>query len=300
MPMDLVDIDGFSSWDPVSTTFSSSASANTEGTGGQTFLEDYFCLDKRFSGREYLYPMETGDGMEIGEEKDADDNEDNNAESEVRSEIDVDQDDPMSGWRDKQEDFLLEILRTNGLGDEIGSMKCNIFESHKLAPLHIVQIWNGFFWKKLSLQALSLVYQLGHGGHRCLVPKDSQNLTVIDVNRIHSIRVNWCGCSRSDQANHIEQLLRNHWYPVTVVNPHTCATFHCLDTFCMLNVVANVNVCNWVTSLETLSDGMRSGDVAYSFLLRMKRAGRGHDEMGIAGMKQGTAAVMCWACPQEG
>ena len=39
----------------------------------------------------------------------------------------------------------------------------------------------------------------------------------------------------------------------------------------------------------------------YSFMLRVKRAGRGNDiDGGIAATKPAEVAVPCWACPREG
>jgi hypothetical protein len=38
----------------------------------------------------------------------------------------------------------------------------------------------------------------------------------------------------------------------------------------------------------------------YSFLQRVRRAGRGHDPKGLAAMAQGECAVVCWACPYDG
>lgn len=49
-----------------------------------------------------------------------------------------------------------------------------------------------------------------------------------------------------------------------MTEPQTVATFKCLDTFQVLNVAANVNGRDFITSLEILTDGMRSGDVAVS------------------------------------
>lgn len=35
-------------------------------------------------------------------------------------------------------------------------------------------------------------------------------------------------------------------------------------------------------------------------LMMLKRAGRGHDETGVAGTQEGECAVLCPACPQPG
>lgn len=38
----------------------------------------------------------------------------------------------------------------------------------------------------------------------------------------------------------------------------------------------------------------------WSFLKRVRRAGRVHDAAGIKATKQGECAVRCWACPEDG
>lgn len=176
------------------------------------------------------------------------------------------------------------------------------------------------------MNAEGLVYQLGHGGKACIYPKDCHEMTVIGNNTIQMVRFRYCGCDASDRANNIEQLLRNHWYPATVIDPHTCATFECLDLFRSLNVVANVNVRDFVSTLEDISDGMNGGDVPvsifwalflyilimqgrylafgqmsrqYAFILRMKRSGVLYRKGGVASACPGAAAVKCWACPRQ-
>ncbi|KAJ7578419.1 hypothetical protein C8J56DRAFT_797312 [Mycena floridula] len=184
--------------------------------------------------------------------------------------------------------------------------------NHSRLPLHVIQIWNGSFWAKTSLFEQGLCYQLGHGGARCQVPGKQQTMTIMGTSMIQTVLVAHCGCDRSDRLTAVQELLQNGWYPATVTVPQTCATFECLDQFRMLNVAATVNVRDYVTTLENLTDGMRTGDVAdrykslgrmsrqYGFLLHMKRSGRGHEPGGIAATKPGETAVWCWACPQVG
>ncbi|KAJ7582438.1 hypothetical protein C8J56DRAFT_792613 [Mycena floridula] len=136
-------------------------------------------------------------------------------------------------------------------------------------------------------------------------------MMVMGENVIQTVRVAWCGCDHSDTADPVSELLQNGWYPVTVALPHTVVTFDTLDTFRVLNVTGNMNVWDYVTSMEIISDGMRAGEVTdryktfgrmqrqYAFLLHMKRSGRAHDIGGIAGTPPGGAAVLCWACPHE-
>lgn len=116
-----------------------------------------------------------------------------------------------------------------------------------------IQGWNSDFWKPISLAALGLTYQLGHGGGDCLTPSKTHEMTIIHTNGIHSLRVTYCGCSVSDHETNIRQLMRNAWYPATTIEPHSCATYRALETFRLLNVVGNVNVRDYVSSLEEMT-----------------------------------------------
>ncbi|KAJ7576083.1 hypothetical protein C8J56DRAFT_900304 [Mycena floridula] len=178
--------------------------------------------------------------------------------------------------------------------------------------LHRVECWNGDFWEKTTLFAKGLTYQLRHARHECPFPDPKgQVLTVMGDNTVQSVRVQWCSCDRSDSEDRVETLLRNCWYPATVLYPQTVATFDTLKAFRVFKVASNMNVRDYVTSLEVLMDGQRTTEVAdrykafgcmqrqYAFLMRMKQAGRGHDAGGIAAMKPGRVAVLCWACLHE-
>ncbi|KAK0246137.1 hypothetical protein EDD85DRAFT_783838 [Armillaria nabsnona] len=99
-----------------------------------------------------------------------------------------------------------------------------------------VEMWNGDFWEDSTLKKLGLIFQLSHGGGDCPVPHLPWWLTVLHVNE---------SCWR--------QIMCNGWYPATMMDPHSTATFECLDTFCLLNVIANVNVRDYMSFLEQLT-----------------------------------------------
>jgi hypothetical protein len=143
---------------------------------------------------------------------------------------------------------------------------------HKLTPLHVIQVcaiqlnfisgtkltisqeWNGNFWSPCTLASLGLVYQLGHGGFPCPCPDTVRKMTIIEAPIIHQISVSYCKCSKSNSAINLEQLMRNGWYPATVTDPGTCATFRSLETYRLYNVVGNMNVRDFMTSLERVTD----------------------------------------------
>ncbi|KAJ7152741.1 hypothetical protein C8R43DRAFT_1127191 [Mycena crocata] len=255
--------------------------------------------------------------------------------------------DPMSLWRPLKGFFLDEILRHEGLGDELQDPRCahclkeldaedpsslRFFKCgdcgeflqcemcclahHKRTPLHVVLEWNGFFWAKCTLADLGLVYQLGHGGFPCGFPDDTvYKMTVIEAPVIHQVKIRYCKCSKSDDADNLDQLMRNSWYPATVSDPATCATFKSLEAYRLYNVVGNMNVRDFITALERMTDTTALTGMSWlpdrykqfqrmarqwAFLKRLEHAGRGHDPSGVEKTALGECAVRCWACPHDG
>ncbi|KAJ7827779.1 hypothetical protein B0H14DRAFT_2595094 [Mycena olivaceomarginata] len=152
--------------------------------------------------------------------------------------------------------------------------------------------------------------------------------TVIDVNGIHNVAVQFCGCN--SRIAHRQQLMRVCWWPATARDPSTCATFGVLRLFQNLNCLGKVSSYFFLCSLELLTNADGLNPLPASFLhsilrmrlvlislqnrrrafihivhqhrmmLMMKRAGRGHAPGGIEGTAQGELALACRACPQPG
>ncbi|PBK62350.1 hypothetical protein ARMSODRAFT_1024951 [Armillaria solidipes] len=101
----------------------------------------------------------------------------------------------------------------------------------------------------------------------------------------------------SDMESHWRQIMQNGWYPVTTKDPQSCTTFECLDNFRLLNILVNVNVRDYVSVLEQSTDPMSR---QWAYLKQLRRAGIGHLEDGLQSAEEGSVAVQCWACPQEG
>ncbi|KAJ7024932.1 hypothetical protein C8F04DRAFT_1269809 [Mycena alexandri] len=253
-------------------------------------------------------------------------------------------DDPMSLWRPLKAKFADERLRHAGLGDDFYDPKCahcktpyvkhtgRIFKCHDcgqflqcttcclshhaLTPLHVIKEWNGEFWIEASLTALGLVYQLGHGGFPCVVPDDKiYKMVVIEAPIIHQLHIKYCKCSKSDDADNVEQLLRNAWYPATVTDPATCATFKTLDAYRLYNVVGNMNASDFVHAMERATNATASTGMTWlpdrykqfqrmarqwGFIERVQRAGLPLKPGGLEDVEAGSCAVTCWGCPYEG
>ncbi|KAJ7079050.1 hypothetical protein C8R43DRAFT_1143319 [Mycena crocata] len=184
----------------------------------------------------------------------------------------------MKGWRPLANRFLDELLRAEGLGDALDEDRCSCCEEtytptsrrfrchgcgafvqchkcvisrHALTPLHRIQEWKGGFWAVSSLKSIGCTYQLGHGGHPCPRPMPSERtMVVMDTEYIFTVPYRYCGCDKAGQGLNLEQLLCNRWYPATTVDPATCATVASLELFRLLNVVGNINVHDFVTTLE--------------------------------------------------
>ncbi|KAJ7162526.1 hypothetical protein C8R43DRAFT_1086432 [Mycena crocata] len=185
---------------------------------------------------------------------------------------------------------------------------------HVIAPLHHnVKEWNGTYWIPVTLHSLGCEYQLGHGGLPCRRPMPTmREIVVMDVQFIHTVRIRYCGCDASDGALNLEQLMRTGWYPATLTDPGTCATFAALDLFRLLSVVANVNVKDFVTTLEKNTNATATESVPdrykvfgrmtrqWAFIKRLIRAGLAQLPGGIQTAKKGATAEECWACPHDG
>jgi hypothetical protein len=136
-----------------------------------------------------------------------------------------------------------------------------------------VQEWNHCFWMETTLASLGLVYQLGHGGFPCVFPDEKvYKMTVLEAPIIHQIRVRYCKCSRSDEADNVEQLLRNGWYPASVTDPATCATFKSLESYRLYNVVGNMNINDFIHALERATNATASTGMAWTPVCDMTTA----------------------------
>ncbi|KAJ7049006.1 hypothetical protein C8F01DRAFT_1266153 [Mycena amicta] len=258
-------------------------------------------------------------------------------------------DDPMGVWMLESQLHLDELLRREGLGDHLYSPRCDFCNSapaspvglfrckhcsdvlhcetcirtrHQTRPLHSIQQWNGQFWEKATLHkappdspmtSLDMVFQVGHGGLLCANPRERRRMTVVDVRGIFGLTIQLCGCERGQRrSDPIAQLIAHGWYPATTTTPETCATLEALEMFRLLNVVGNLNVNDFIGSLERLTEGARLDQVPdryraffrmsrqYTYLTRAKRCGQGHTDAGLDKAEKGSLTVSCWACPEEG
>ncbi|KAJ6479819.1 hypothetical protein C8R45DRAFT_1054444 [Mycena sanguinolenta] len=244
----------------------------------------------------------------------------------------------MLTWAEHQEEYLDEMLRLEGRGYPAIHSMCGgcsvvdpkfhccqqtcygpslycgqcVVDRHAVLPTPWIEEWNGAFFERRSLKELGLVIQLGHPpGITCPNPlRANKAFVLIDLTGVHNVAVNFCQCDGNLEKR--QQLMRVRWWPATVRDPQTCATFGTVRLFQILNCQGKVSAHDFLRSLELLTnnDGLHSlPDRRHAFChivqqwrmtLMMKRAGRGHDPGGVKGTRQGELALQCRACPQDG
>ena len=102
---------------------------------------------------------------------------------------------------------------------------------------------------------MGLCIQLGHEvGDPCINPITGMDddFVVLDVTGIHEVGLNFCNCTKAD--NHTKQLLRVKWFPTTVQEPKTVATFNCLRFFHLLTFKSKSSVFEFHNTLSRLTD----------------------------------------------
>ncbi|KAF7307360.1 CxC2 domain-containing protein [Mycena indigotica] len=238
-------------------------------------------------------------------------------------------DDPMEVWKSVSGLFLDEIVRHDGLGQRTQCAVCptkvnqagqrffrcrqcgvQIFcescvkKQHQWSPLHTIQEWTGSFWTEVSLyhsrvesggrSGLGAMYQLGHSGATCPFPGNRRSMVVIGVNGIFVVDIQYCDCHNTNGSDMLQQLLRNGWYPATTINPATCATFNVLELFRLLRTIGNLNVHDFMRTLERSGDPTLTCDTPdrykafgrmarqFDFLKRMKRGRVASEADGMA------------------
>ncbi|KAJ7705920.1 hypothetical protein B0H16DRAFT_1345957 [Mycena metata] len=190
-----------------------------------------------------------------------------------------------------------------------------IVNMHRALPTHSVEMWTGEFFVPLSLNDLGLDarIQLGHPpGVFCPRSRPAhKDFVIIDVLGIRVVKLSFCGCD--SRVEHRQQLRRACLWPATSVDPQTCATENVIRLFEMQNCLGKISAYNFVRSLELLSnnDGMetvrkredrrrafRAIVRQYRMMELHKRAGRGHEDSGVNGTRQGELAEpRCRMCP---
>jgi hypothetical protein len=97
--------------------------------------------------------------------------------------------------------------------------------------------------------------QIGHRpGEFCqFAKKGHKDFVVVHTNGLHFVDVYYCGCNKAPEPR--RQLLREGWWPATVVEPQTAFTFAVLSTFHRLSLQGKISAYDFYRSLEIATDG---------------------------------------------
>ena len=141
-----------------------------------------------------------------------------------------------------------------------------IVASHATNPFHRIQKWNNFYFGRAALSDLGQVVGLGHHGALCPNrPPESKGraTTVVHVNGIHQVRVEFCQCSKAPAEP--EQLAKASLFPATVDRPATAFTFQVLKQFHILSLTSKIPAYDFVNALVDMTDNAFPDKVPVSF-----------------------------------
>ena len=155
-----------------------------------------------------------------------------------------------------------------------------VIKAHSSLPFHSIEKWTGEFFKKTSLNAEGFVLHLGHGGLPCPAnvtsvsepkpteegecdeidevlleawePRDTRALVIVDVLKIHQLKVSWCCCEGA--PDHKIQLFHHHLFPASTSWPSTAFTFAVLNYFHVDAVECKTSASNFFSKLRRLTD----------------------------------------------
>lgn len=191
-------------------------------------------------------------------------------------------------WLPFQDQFQHEILSSEGHGmdglcsscgklDE-GTYRCAdcyhfdllckecCIDYHSRHPFHSISQWNGKYFQSITLQAMGFLLHCGHGGSPCPrnEGKDIGELTVMDVDRVHTHTVAWCGCVSAPER--WKQLLRMKLYPASIHFPRTAFTFRLLRYYSIDTLECGATASSFMTKLQRLTNLYHPQTVAVSSL----------------------------------
>jgi len=146
-----------------------------------------------------------------------------------------------------------------------------IISSHRHLPLHRVQVrrishrstapyqfkvqvWTDGFFKCETFENLGLIINLGHWGGHCTVPLEDRRITVVDLSGHHTVRIRLCGCSKSGNIEHFQQLLCVGWFLASLLRPRTVFTFDLLDTYHKISLQGKLNLYDFYNAIMQKAD----------------------------------------------
>lgn len=117
-------------------------------------------------------------------------------------------------------------------------------------------MWDGTCFCKTSLKTIGLRIQLGHPtGEFCPSPNPTWNndFIVLDVDGLHSVSMDYCGCAW-ERKSQVTQLLERRLYPATISSPKTAATFRLLEVLELLQYESKITTFEFFQTISRLTD----------------------------------------------
>lgn len=96
---------------------------------------------------------------------------------------------------------------------------------------------------------------LNHPHGPCPAPEVLNDpFVVMDMNGIHTLSLQYCGCSQGRHLERYQQLLREAWFPASFERPRTAFTFDVLDTYHKLTLQGKLNLYDFYLGILQKTD----------------------------------------------
>ncbi|KAL0569452.1 hypothetical protein V5O48_012511 [Marasmius crinis-equi] len=140
----------------------------------------------------------------------------------------------------------------------------------------------------------------------------SHTFTVIHINGIHTTRVAFCDCYRTDGMGRFEKLLQSRIFPSSVSKPRIGMTFEVMRDFHVHTLTSKKSAYDYVAAIQQKSScalPSETKDVyrqfirahrVWSALLAEKRAGLAHSlDKHFPNRRPDSIVVPCYTCPER-
>jgi hypothetical protein len=140
--------------------------------------------------------------------------------------------------------------------------------SHRNAPLHWAERWNGGFFERLDISHLGHIITLGHRGDPC---RNSTPIRFIvtDRNGIHDTRLAFCRCI--SVPNDVDQLMRARIFPGSIKSPSSGFTFDVLKDFHLQTLESKKSAYDFIAGLRRRSNNAFPSDVPVSMSIFIQK-----------------------------
>lgn len=127
------------------------------------------------------------------------------------------------------------------------------------------------FFQRITLADIGLRIQLGHRpGDPCPKATHYNNFTVIDINGIHEVNINFCNCLEGSRDHGI-QIRRFGWYPATVRAPKSAATIRVLKLFQLLAFESKMSTQEFYKAIERCTHNIGVVEIKVHFNVHVPR-----------------------------